>query len=686
MVSLRHALLSASAALLLFGQAAAETSETSFLDFPMVEVVSAAKVPAFAWTVRQGDTTSLQFARGPDFHRMTLATRSDHDGQPITDASIAPDGAHIVFSTGVAAAEGALNPASLIEAPAPTLWLVGTSSAAKPKSLGVGLEPSFTPDGRRLLFKRSGGLWSLDLASDKAKPKLFAKGGGDWSQFTWTKTGHLIFVDDRRGYSFLGRYRPGADRVDWLVTGADRIAVPVLSPDGTTVAFLRLPGRKHSVTYDRTEAEPFAIDLVDLSNGGVRTVWRTKGKAVTLGMDDPEGALRWVSNDRLAFYSEDDGWGRLYALPKAGGQPQPLTPTGCDVAESEAAADQLLVIHNCGDRDTRQMSMIDPATGAERRLSQPDLVLARAASSGAYGAFVGANPEHGPLVRVIDTKSGRTVMAENYASYGYHNLLTGPPPREVHLTSLDGLRFTAQLFTPASSGKHPGLIYVHGGPQRQMFPSFHYIGYYANDYAVNRRLAEQGFAVLAVNYRSGIGYGREFRDAPGRAWRGASEYQDVLAAARWLAAQPGVNPQRIGIWGGSYGGLLTAQALARNSDLFKAGVAIHGVYDWSWPSTVKGHLNPSWYFGVGEDDKKIAKAASPLGAIEGWRSPVLLFSGDQDMNVDVVETVDLAQRLREQGVEVRTVLVPGEAHDFIRHSAWKRLWTELDAFLTEKLK
>jgi dipeptidyl aminopeptidase/acylaminoacyl peptidase len=160
----------------------------------------------------------------------------------------------------------------------------------------------------------------------------------------------------------------------------------------------------------------------------------------------------------------------------------------------------------------------------------------------------------------------------------------------------------------------------------------------------------------------------------------------VLAAARWLSVQPGVDPQRIGIWGGSYGGLLTAQALARNSDLFKAGVAIHGVYDWSWPSPIKGHLNPSWYFGVGEDDKKTAKAASPIGAIAGWRSPVLLFSGDQDMNVDVVETVDLAQRLREQGVDVRTVLVPGEAHDFIRHSAWKRLWTELDAFLTEKLK
>jgi dipeptidyl aminopeptidase/acylaminoacyl peptidase len=255
----------------------------------------------------------------------------------------------------------------------------------------------------------------------------------------------------------------------------------------------------------------------------------------------------------------------------------------------------------------------------------------------------------------------------------------------VHLVSLDGMAFTGQLFTPPAPGRHPALVYVHGGPQRQMFPAFHYMGYYASDYAVNRRLAEQGYEVLAINYRSGIGYGRLFRDAPGRAWRDATEYRDVLAAGQWLAARPDVDPSKIGIWGGSYGGLLTGQALARNSDLFKAGVGIHGVYDWSWPSPVKGHLSPSTYFGVDEKDRDQARAASPVGHLDGWRSPVLLVHGDTDMNVDVVETVDLAQRLRERGVDVRTLIFPGEAHDFIRHSAWVRLWRSLDSFLLEEL-
>jgi dienelactone hydrolase len=126
----------------------------------------------------------------------------------------------------------------------------------------------------------------------------------------------------------------------------------------------------------------------------------------------------------------------------------------------------------------------------------------------------------------------------------------------------------------------------------------------------------------------------------------ASEYRDVVAAGRWLAKRPDVDASRIGIWGGSYGGLLTAQALARNSDLFAAGVAVHGLFDWSWPSPRAFHLNPSDFFGVSEPTRARAFASSPLAAVDQWRSPVLLFSGDMDANVDVAETVDLAQKLR----------------------------------------
>jgi dipeptidyl aminopeptidase/acylaminoacyl peptidase len=680
-----HLLLVATASLVAAAGAPAQPSDTAFLDFPYVDSISAAKVPAFAWLSRQADKSAVFFARAPDFRRVELASRTDDDGQPISGIVLSPDGAHLLYMTGVPRGDQAFNPASLVPAPTAKLWLTATAAGAKPTDLGDASEPSFSPDGRKLLFKRDGDLWSIDPRSPKAKPALFAKGGGSWSQFVWTKSGDLIFVDDRRGYSFLGRFHPGASQVDWLVTGVDRLAVPVLSPSGDAVAVMRFPGLKHSTTPDQTESEPFSIDLVDLASGSVRTLWRTRGPAITLGMDDPEGALRWASNDTLVFYSEDDNWGRLYALGRNGGTPRGITPAGCEVAESELAGGDVLAIHNCVNRDTRQMSLFDPATAAERPLPQADPVLAGARAAAGYAAIVGADPNHAALVRILDLKTGRSKLSETYADYGYRNPLTSAPPAEVHLTSLDGLPFTGQLFTPSTPGPHPALVYVHGGPERQMFPAFHYMGYYSSDYAANRRLAEQGYEVLAINYRSGIGYGRAFRDAPGRAWRSASEYQDVLAAGRWLAAQPGVNPNAIGIWGGSYGGLLTGQALARNSDLFKAGVAIHGVYDWSWPSPVKGHLNPSVFFGVDEKDRDQARAASPMGHLDTWRSPVLLIHGDADMNVDVVETVDLAQRLRERGVEVRTLILPGEAHDFIRHADWQKVWRAIDGYLLEKL-
>ncbi|MEO7564132.1 MAG: hypothetical protein ABIR63_07290, partial [Sphingomicrobium sp.] len=488
----------------------AAPSADYFLDFPQVEAISAAKVPAFTWIVRQGDKTSLYFGRAPSFRRVTLASRSDEDGQPITDAKLSPDGIHAAFLTGVPTNDGAFNPAGLIDAPEPILWLVGTAGSPKPRKLGPGLGPEFTPDGRLLLFRRGGNMWSLDTRSTLAKPKLFAKGGGDWSQFVVTSNGDLIFVADRRGYSFIGRYRPGAAKVEWLVTGAERLALPVLSPDGTRLAFMRLQGREHVIT-DQTEAEPFAIDLLDLNSGAIRTLWDTRGKALTLGMDDAEGALRWAGNERLMFYSETDGWGRLYAIPASGGVPRALTPPGCMVAESEAAGDRVLVIHNCIDRDTRQLSLVDPATGAEQKLSQPDPVLAMAASSGAYTAMVAAGPDEAALLRIVENASGKVVAAEHYADYGYTNNLTSAAPREVQLAAADGQHFSGILFAPSTPGPHPGLIYVHGGPQRQMFPAFSYMHYYSNDYAINRMLSAQGYTVLAVNYRSGIGYGQAFR-------------------------------------------------------------------------------------------------------------------------------------------------------------------------------
>ncbi len=151
----------------------------------------------------------------------------------------------------------------------------------------------------------------------------------------------------------------------------------------------------------------------------------------------------------------------------------------------------------------------------------------------------------------------------------------------------DGWQIHGQLFEPKTEGRaprppnRPALIFIHGGSIRQMMLGFHYMDYYHNAYAMNQYLASRGYVVLSVNYRTGIMYGRHFREPHDGGPRGGAEYKDIVAAGRYLQTLPNVDPKKIGLWGGSYGGYLTAMGLARNSDLFAAGVDSHGVHDWS---------------------------------------------------------------------------------------------------------
>lgn len=203
---------------------------------------------------------------------------------------------------------------------------------------------------------------------------------------------------------------------------------------------------------------------------------------------------------------------------------------------------------------------------------------------------------------------------------------------------------------------------------------------------MNQFLAARGFVVLSVNYRLGIGYGWDFQHPATGGPRGASEYQDVLSAARYLQGRGDVDAARIGIWGGSYGGLLSAQALARNSDVFKAGVDIHGVHDWS--RSMLETLGPIKSVGEPPRERLLATAwaSSPLADVAGWRSPVLLIHGDDDRNVRINQTIALAAELRTRAVPFEEMVMPGEIHDFLRHESWARVDAATVEFLERQLK
>ena len=216
-----------------------------------------------------------------------------------------------------------------------------------------------------------------------------------------------------------------------------------------------------------------------------------------------------------------------------------------------------------------------------------------------------------------------------------------------------------------------------------MLLSFHHRGYYHNAYSMNQFLANQGYIVLSVNYRSGIGYGMEFREALNYGANGASEYKDVIAAGKYLQSRKDVNKKRIGLWGGSYGGYLTAMGLARNSDIFSAGVDIHGAHDWN---IIIKNFRPTYNPQARQDFAKKAFNSSPMAFVENWESPVLLIHGDDDRNVPFSESVDLAEELRKHDVYFEQLIFPDEVHGFLLHENWIRTFEATDDFFKRMLK
>ena len=245
-------------------------------------------------------------------------------------------------------------------------------------------------------------------------------------------------------------------------------------------------------------------------------------------------------------------------------------------------------------------------------------------------------------------------------------------PTAVTIKAADGIEFYNQLFLPKDikpGEKRPAIVFVHGGPARQMMLGYHYMHFYHWSYGMNQWLASKGYIVLSVNYRSGIGYGRSFRQAANTGGRGNSEYQDVLAAGKYLQGRADVDPNKIGIWGLSYGGVLTGQALARNSDIFKMGVDLAGVHLW----------------GSSVDPESVSFKSSVIGAIDGWKSPVLLIHGDDDRNVAFQQTTGLVQLLRARNVEYELIVFPDDTHESMLHSRWIYTLDRMEKFIDKHL-
>lgn len=655
------------------------------------ELATSRRGQRVAWVFDSEGRRNVWVAEGPQFQARQLTRYDKDDGQEITDVHFSADGNWVVFVRG-----GNRNSAGDVPNPtsdpagAKQLVLAADWATGQVRTLGEGDSPTPSPTGTQVIFSKGAQLWVASLADARAQASQLFKARGANDSPHWSPDGRYVaFASSRGDHGFIGVFDTVSKTINFMSPSVDRDSNPRWSPDGKHIAFVRRPalGNQPQLFLDDAPA-PWSIMVADFPAGNAREVWRS-GRAQNDSVPpSDEEILQWMADDRLVFTSEQDGWMHLYSMPARGGQAQLLTPGACEVEHVTHTPDLRAIVFssNCGDIDRRHIWSVNVSGGSPRAITSGDKIEWSPAITGDGERLIyfGSDARTPAMPYVLPLAGGAAHMLASQAlprDFPSAQLVT---PQQVIFKAADGEEIHGQLFLPSNAQTHakrPAVIFIHGGPIRQMLLGWHYMYYYHNAYALNQYLASRGYAVLSVNYRSGIGYGRAFRMAPKRGARGASEYQDILAAARYLRGRDDIDDRRIGLWGGSYGGYLTALGLARDSDLFAAGVDLHGVHDWS--QRISG---ASWIDYSSRDAQKIALEASPVGSITKWRSPVLLIQGDDDRNVSFSQMVDLARRLREQNVEFEQLVFPDEVHDFLLHRNWLAAYHAASDFFDRKLK
>jgi dipeptidyl aminopeptidase/acylaminoacyl peptidase len=659
---------------------------------PFPENLIAAKTGSrIAWTMNQEGQRNIWVAEGPDFVARQLTHYDEDDGEELGGLQFSLDGKAIVYVRGEGkdSAGDYANPTSNPAGAEQTVWIV-TWEGGAPVKVDAGGSPRISREGR-IAYARGGQIWISD-ALGKEKPKQVVVRGKN-APLSWSPTAeNLLFVSERGDHAFIGIYDAAGQSVTFIAPSVDTDSDAVWSADGKRVAFVRQPAEKRDAPQgyfiQPDKPHPWAIWVADTQNGTARLIWQSGTTAQDsfpyMAADTGGGALNWAADNYLVFPSEQDGWQHLYSISSNSGKAKLLTPGNCEVEQWSLSGDGKAIIFNsnCGNVDRRHLWRLGSDGSDLYALTKGEGIEweGKPTGDGKQYAYFGSDAQNRGSVFVKDFADSpkTTVVTMEPAGFTAGQFVV---PEQVIFKSGDGLELHGQILLPKNlkaGEKRPALIFLHGGPMRQMLLGWHYMYYYSNAYGMNQYLTSRGYIVMTLNYRSGIGYGRAFREAQGRAGRGATEYQDVLAAGKYLRGRDDVDGKRIGLWGGSYGGYLTALGLGWNSDIFAAGVDMHGVHD--WPTDNWEGKN------ISAELTKLAHESSPVSTVETWKSPVLFIHGDDDRNVIFSQTVDLVARLREKGVVIEQLVFPDEVHDFLLHSSWIKAYQATSDFFDRQFQ
>lgn len=653
--------------------------------FP-TELVTSASGSRIAWAADEQGRRNVYVAEGPDFKPRKVTNYANDDGQEISSLSISSDGKWVVFVRG--GDHGAnwdeglpVNPSFTAEQFKVQIISV-PFAGGEAKTLSEGDEPALSPKNDVVVFIKGGQVQTVPIDGSAQAKSLFTT-RGTMGSLGWSGDGsHLAFVSSRGDHSIIGIFKDVNTPLQWIAPSFSEDYSPRWSPDGSKLAFIRTPGSggaPDSILARRHR--PWQIMTVDLASGNATQIYKTPA-TLRGSVPTTHGStnLHWAAGDRIVFLSCQDGWPHLYSIDAKGGKELLLTPGNFMAEHIRLSPDKrsLVFSANTGpdalDPDRRHIArvavdkagveVITPGTGVE----WTPLIT----GDGSTMAFISATSQRPPLPAFMSTaatkKDFKLIGMEMIpAEFPQAKLVT---PRKVTFKASDGVTVHADVFEPANvSGKKPAIVYIHGGPPRQMLLGWHYSDYYSNAYASNQYLASLGFVVLSVNYRLGIGYGYEFHVPEHAGSSGASEYLDIKAAGEWLSRQTNVDATRIGVYGGSYGGFLTALALGKDSKLFAAGVDIHGVHDFVID---RGTLHPrnDKYEKAPDLEKavEVAWKSSPTAYVSSWTSPVLIIHADDDRNVRFYQSTDLVRRLEKKGVPMETLVIVDDTHHWMKHS------------------
>jgi dipeptidyl aminopeptidase/acylaminoacyl peptidase len=615
-----------------------------------------------------------------------LTSFSGDEGFNIGDLVWSSDASSLAFTRGgTLEDEASTNINSTPEGPLPReVWVVATSGGTAHK-IGPGHSPCFSPDGSQVVFVDKKRIMTSAISGgDGSQPLIVDE--GNVSSLTWSPDGkRLAFVSHRGSHSLIGIYEIAGRTITWMNPTLDHDSFPTFSPDGTRIAFIHMLAEKTVPGFlSRRSGRPWSIWTADVKTGVGRRVWTADaGAGSVFHQTLSEHNLFWTSRDQLVFPWEKTGWLHLYTVPVQGGTARALTAGKFEVTHVAFSPDRKRFAYSSTQDDTDRMHIwsVDaehgspvPATKGHAIEDDPQI--------GVDGTLFALQSDGNQALHpvVLSTKGRWLPLAPQAvpASFPSSKLVI---PEVVTFTAKDGHEAHAQIFVPRENGTkpRPAILFFHGGPRRQMLLGFNPMDAYNWMYTMNEYLAAEGYIVLSVNYRGGIGYGMEYREADDFGPGGDSELNDLLGAITYLQGRKDVDAHRLGIWGASYGGLMTALGLSRASDSLAAGVDYAGLYNWStFLASVGEPLE-------GAEANKRALESSPVATIEQWHSPVLIVQADDDRNVPSQQATELIEGLRSHNIEHDEIMIPNEIHDLTRHASWMLLFNAADAYFEQHL-